>query len=206
MNGIACKLVDYMIKNEVILSQRKEEYIYSFEVLSGKILNYSTLFVLGYINQNIIHTLIFMITFLSLRGRTGGYHAAKESICYVSTILIYYFVSEISENFLPGNTEILLGTVIISSIAIFLFSPVNHPNLQLSKQEIQMCKSSSRWLVILIFIVVFIALWLDITPDYVPYMVAGMGMDSGLLILSKILKQEVPKDEGNKRKNFEEYC
>ncbi|MGN1313604.1 MAG: accessory gene regulator B family protein [Lachnospiraceae bacterium] len=206
MNSISCKFVDYLIENEILPLKMKEGYVYSFEVLFGKILNYSTLLVLGFINQNIIHTIFFMVAFLSLRGRTGGYHAPKKFLCYVWTIVIYYFVSEISEHLLFGNTEVLIGTVVISVIIIFLFSPVNHPNLELSKQEIQVCKSFSRWLAILISLIVFISVQLDIIPEYIPYSVAGMGMDAGLLILAKILKQEVPKDEKFERKNYERYC
>lgn len=206
MNWIACKFVDYLIESKIILSEQKEDYVYSFEVLLGKILNYSTLLILGYINQNIIQTLLFMVTFLSLRGWTGGYHASKESNCYLGTIVIYYFVSEIGEKLLSGNSIILVQTMVISIIVVFLFSPMNHPNLQLSRQEIQLCKRTSRWLVTLISVVVFFAICLDINSEYISYVVAGIGMDSGLLILSKILKQEVQKDESSERKNFKEYC
>lgn len=205
MNQLACKCVDYLIVNEIIPSDMREVYVYAFEVLFGKILNYGTLLILAYINHNIIPTLLFMMIFLSLRGRTGGYHASHPISCYLGTFIIYYSVSWVIAPFLHENIHILLWVFGISIIVIFLYAPINHPNLGLNKKEIQVCKSSSRWLSVLILVCVIISVWLEINSIYISYAAAGIGMDAGLLILAKILKQEVQKDEECERNNFKRY-
>lgn len=191
MNGLAQRFVDYLIENHITSPEMRQEHIYGFEVLFGKILNYGTLLLLSIIDHNIIGTLFFMISFFTLRGRTGGYHAPRASVCYLGSILIYICVSRVMAPFLSGNTYALLGIMGISVVIIFLTAPVNHPNLCLDEKEIQLCKSSSRRLAIVISLSVCLFVWLEAVPIYTAYVVAGMGMDAGLLIFAKIIKQEV---------------
>ena len=202
MTNLAHRLVDYLIENDITSSSMRDVHIYSFEVLFGKILNYGTLLLLAYVNRNIISTLFFMLTFFSLRGRTGGYHAPRATGCYIGTLFIYFTVSKIIVKFLVQNTYTLFGTVVISSIIIFFFAPLNHPNLKLDENEIQACKNYSRWLAVLISTIIFMSIWLDIIPTFIPYIAAGIGIDAGLLILGKILKQEVQKDEEIEEETF----
>ncbi len=191
MYHIAVNLTNYLINNNIVNLEMRDEYVYGFEILFGKIVNYGTLLFLAYINQNLIHTLFFMGTFFTLRGRTGGYHCKKELGCYLGTLIIYAVVTWFITPMLFRHTKLILAVMFISEIIIFAISPINHPNLRLSKDEIIQCKSASRWLTILIMICIFLFLWLDIIPDIIPYLVAGIGIDAGLLALAKILKQEV---------------
>lgn len=57
MHNMACSLTDYLILNGFIEGDKSEEYIYGFEVIFGKILNYGTLLVLACINHNLIPTM-----------------------------------------------------------------------------------------------------------------------------------------------------
>lgn len=205
MHYVASQLVDYLIEKEITSSDMREEHTYGFEVMIGKILNYGTLLLISCVNHNLICTLFFMVTFFSLRGRTGGYHSKNPWNCYVGTLIIYFLVSIVISPALIENVWMLVSVVGFSIISIFLFSPVNHPDLELDEEEVKLCRSSSRWLVMLISLCVFISIWLDIIPVYISYVVAGMGMDAGLLILAKGLKQEVKKNEKNKRKGFKSY-
>lgn len=52
MHYMAVNLTDFLIKNKIVNSEIKEEYIYGFEVLFGKIVNYGTLILLACINHN----------------------------------------------------------------------------------------------------------------------------------------------------------
>ena len=191
MHNMACCLTDYLILNGLIEGEKSEEYIYGFEVIFGKILNYGTLLVLACINHNLIPTMFFMASFFSLRSRTGGYHAKKPLNCYLGTFIIYIFVTKAAAPLIMSSHYFLYGVVVISGILIFAFSPVNHPNLDLDEEEIRQCRNSSRWLTILISICVLFFVWLDMSPVFLSYIVAGMGMDAGLLLLAKIIKQEV---------------
>lgn len=86
---------------------------------------------------------------------------------------------------------VYLCVVIVSVIIVFLFAPVNHPNLQLNDEEVRICKKSARRLIVGISIGAIILIKLNMISECVYYMIAGMGINTGLLLLAKILKQEV---------------
>lgn len=198
MHNMAIRLTDYLILNKITTEEMREEYIYGLEVFFGKILNYGTLILLALINKNLIPNILFMVSFFSLRGRTGGYHSKSPLNCYFGSIIIYTSITKFIVLVVLNNNYMLIVIMSVSATIIFLLAPINHPNLVLNKEEIKVCKSSSRWLVILIIMCAASAIWLGINPVYIAYVVIGMGMDAGLLIIAKILKQEVKNEETEK--------
>lgn len=195
MNQVANRFTEYLIVNGIANEGKREEQIYGIEVLLGKILNYGTIILLACVNDNFIPIIFFMMTFFSLRGRTGGFHCRSSRSCYLGTIAIYFFISKIITPIILMNSFLVPGIIGISGIIIYVIAPVNHPNLEMNKDEIITCRSSSRWLALLISISIMVFFMLKIIPVSVSYMVSGMGMDAGLLIVAKILKQEVKENE-----------
>ena len=199
MNKLIIKIVNYLIKCEVVSEDMREIHIYSVEVMLEKLLCYTTLLLLSWINHNILQTVVFIIVFFSLRNWTGGFHAKKYMYCYFGTVAIYFGVSRGMIPVMMTNRHMLLLIVATSIITIFLGAPVNHPNLQLSSEEIQICKKSARKLIIFISITVGVLIKLNIISEYVSYIVAGIGMDAGLLLIAKIFNQEVKNEEYEKK-------
>lgn len=185
------KFVDYLIINNITSEDMREMHLYNFEVMIGKILNYGTLLLLSWINNNILQTLAFMSVFFSLRSRNGGFHAKQFLHCYLGTIIIYFLTSNIMVPIMKTYKYVYLCVVIVSVIIVFLFAPVNHPNLQLNDEEVRICKKSARRLIVGISIGAIILIKLNMISECVYYMIAGMGINTGLLLLAKILKQEV---------------
>lgn len=206
MCKLISKFVDYLIINNITSIDMREMHIYSFEVMVGKILNYGTLLLLSWFNNNILQTLVFMIVFFSLRSRNGGFHAKKFLRCYFGTIVIYFCVLNTVVPAIKAYEYMYLYVVAVSVITVYFFAPVNHPNLQLNNDEIRLCKKSARRLIIGLSICVIVLIELNIILEYVYYMIAGMGINTGLLLIAKILKQEVREDEKNERKDTERCC
>lgn len=194
MHRISVCLTDYLVVNKIITDDVREDHIYGFEVLLGKAINYTTLFLLAYINGNFVQTLLFMITFFPLRARTGGYHCKKASTCYFGTFVIYMMVTKVITQLFIKNTNTMILTMFLSALIIYFFAPINHPDLGLDKEEMKQCRSSARWLIWLIVICVLVLWWLNIIPDKIVYVVAGVSVDAGLLITAKILRQEVKEE------------
>lgn len=191
MGRLVGKVTIYLIKNNYIDEDKREECVYGLEIILGKMLNYLTLLLFSVINKNLPETLIFMIVFFSLRKGTGGFHAKRMKNCYMATIGIYFAVVGVIVPVLE-NILFLKSTVTLCAIiTIFLLAPVNHPNLKLDLKEIKMCRNYSRILAVGIGVVIFTFLILKIIPVYISYAIAGVGMDAGLLIIAKIVRQEV---------------
>lgn len=193
MHTLARRFTNYLIGNDYINPDEQEEYIYGIEVILGKIINYFTLLLLAIINRKIIEMLVFMIVFFSLRKGTGGFHAKKARNCYIGTIIIYFMIIEFVVPVLVCDWILMEVVTLSAVIIIFLFAPVNHPNLNLDEKEIEACRIYSRYLSVVIGMVILISIMFKLILAYVPYIVAGIGTDAGLLIMAKLKKQEVER-------------
>lgn len=195
MHNIAVYLTDCLIQNEIAPDSRREEYVYGLEVMIGKIINYSTLLLIAIISGTLVPSIFFMITFFSLRGRTGGFHARTPLQCYIGTIIIYLLIIYVIAPLVEGKTWVYAGILVFSWLIIWMFAPVNHPDLDLDNQEIEECRKSARWLLLLITLCMAGAVALNVKAVCIAYWVVGIGMDTILVCIAKILRQEVRKDE-----------
>lgn len=202
MNILAEKITKYFIDNGITTEEMREANIYGVEIILGKILNYSTLIILALCNQNLIPIIFFMFVFFCLRGRTGGFHASRRINCYMGTIIMFFLVAKVVAPLINLNSGLMVLIVLISNVVIFLFAPINHPNLELSSEEIIICKNTSRWMVILFSNIAIMLKGLGIIPECMSYMVAGIGVDAGLLIFAKI-KNRRKQYEWVTKENFE---
>lgn len=195
MNTLAEYLTKSLIKNNIVGEEQREEYIYGFQLLLGKTLNYTTLLLVSLYFKVLVPGIVFMMVFLPLRGRTGGYHAKTSMWCYAATVVSYLVMIQVVAPVIQRRGYLYILIVVISVIVVFIFAPVNHPNLQLDRQEIQTCRQSSRWLVILITGCIWIAYAMQVKPICTTYAVMGLGMDAVLILMAKMTKQEVKESE-----------
>lgn len=93
-----------------------------------------------------------------------------------------------------------ISVVLISIIIIVPLAPLNHPNWNLDADEVKLCKKSVVKRLSIISFVVIVSVIFGWVQAYIPYITMGIGLDAGALLLGKILKQEVTKDE---EENFE---
>lgn len=191
MHQIASRFTKYLIVKGIVNEDIMDEHIYGIEIMLGKMINHGTIILMACIDNNLIPTLFFMVSFLLLRGRTGGFHCRNAFHCYCGTILIYIFVSKIFTRIILVYRFLVPSIIVISGIIIFTIAPINHPNLELNDEEIRLSRRLSRKLSLIISISALTVFQLRIIPIYTSYIVAGLGTDAGLLIIAKILKQEV---------------
>lgn len=191
MNTLANYLTRCLIANDIVEKEQEEEYVYGFQKLLGKILNYTTLLLLSIHNKVLVPGMILMFVFFSLRERTGGYHAKTPLRCYLGTVVSYFLMIRILIPAIMGKHFTYTTIVVISILVVFIFAPVNHPNLLLDRQEIEVCRQSSRWLVLMVAGGIWIACVLQAKEICVAYAVVGLGLDAVLILMAKIAGQEV---------------
>ena len=85
----------------------------------------------------------------------------------------------------------MYGMLLLSVLAIEVIGTVNHPNIDMSKGELQENKKSARLLVLMEAAVIVLLIVLEINQLYVSYMSIAIILCSFLMCLAKILKQEV---------------
>lgn len=84
----------------------------------------------------------FYISFYLLRSRTNGFHAKSLKGCFVLSILtVIFFLGILPRIWNKAVTIILL---IVSIISILILAPYNHPNMDLSSEELVECARSAK--------------------------------------------------------------
>ena len=85
----------------------------------------------------------------------------------------------------------MYGMLLLAVLVIEVIGTVNHPNIDMSKGELQENKKSARLLVLMETAVIVLLIVLEINQLYVSYMSIAIILCSFLMCLAKILKQEV---------------
>lgn len=184
------KLVTQMEERKIIEKSNSDYYEYVLLVLTEHLIGVVTMLIIGMFFKQFIPTVIFLIFFLSLRKRTGGYHADKFWQCYFATIITYIGIIKIAA-VLSEKTYFMYGMLLLAVLVIEVIGTVNHPNIDMSKGELQENKKSTRLLVLMETAVIVLLIVLEINQLYVNYMSIAIILCSFLMCLAKILKQEV---------------
>lgn len=74
---IVMQLVTQMEERKIIEKSSRDYYEYVLITLAEHIIAVGTMLIIGMLFNQFITTIIFLVFFLSLRKRTGGYHADK---------------------------------------------------------------------------------------------------------------------------------
>ena len=82
-------IVGQMEKEHLIMPQEKDDYIYAYEVICEKVISLGTIVILGMLLDNLVNTVLYMLFFLTLRKRTGGFHMPTFFKCYIGSVILY---------------------------------------------------------------------------------------------------------------------
>lgn len=114
-----------------------DSYAYGFEILLISIINWGSILIIMLITKTIPQTLIYMITVLSLRHHSGGYHAKTHYLCSIITIGTYIlFLIVIS--FVPENILVFLSAAsfAVSIVPLMVIAPIEHENNPVSAKDL----------------------------------------------------------------------
>ena len=190
MERIILYITNIMIEQDIIHSHEKEWCQYILEKWLLEICGYSLIILAGFINKCIIETLIFMITFLSMRKRTGGYHTERACTCMALSFMITCSLPA-GLKYIQQMSDISKFIILLFiSLIIYLFAPINHPNMNMSVEEIKGNKilAYRNYLVF-----VFAILFSDVFGAHKVSnsIIYGLILSSISILIAKILKQEV---------------
>ncbi|MBA4689087.1 MAG: accessory gene regulator B family protein [Candidatus Galacturonibacter soehngenii] len=187
---IAKELTFKMISSELIKAEKEDYYIYAIVSIFEKIIVFGTILVIGIANKIILPTLVFWVGFMGLRKRTNGFHAKKFYMCYIGTIIIYCMVIVI-EPFLTNYKYLMYTVVILAASIIVVIGVINHPNMDLTKEEFVDSKRASRWFVLLEICILGMLIMLKVEQIYISYYSMGIIICAILMCIAKVTKQEI---------------
>lgn len=190
IEAAANKIVEQMEKENLLIYNMKEHYVYAFIVVIEKWITVLTIILISLFFNKFIPSVIFLIFFFSLRKRTGGYHAKKFWECYIQTIATYIVILYTTPMLLQ-HQNIMYGVLIVSIFLIWSTGTVNHPNIGMDNYELQASKKMVRYILIIESIIIYIFYILDIYHLWISYMSSAVILCAILLCTAKFIRQEV---------------
>lgn len=183
-------IVNQMEEERIIQPEMKEHYRYALIVIMEKWIIIISVMCLGIVFRKTILVMLFLFFFLTLRKRTGGYHANSFAQCYIGTLLICIGVIHICP-ILVNHMSLVYMMLGCSVVAITLIGTVNHPDLALEYIELEEEKQSARFVLGLEGIILISIITLDMSKLCICYIAVAIILCAILLCLAKILRQEV---------------
>lgn len=187
---VVLNLVNQMEAKKMIEESSREYYEYALVIMAERIIAVGTMLIIGMIFKQVLQTVAFLIFFLSLRKRTGGYHADKFWQCYLLTIMSYIGAVQMA-SVLSENPHIMYALLLLAVLVVEVVGTVNHPNIDLDENELRETKKTARLLVLIETGVIIVLAVLKMNQLYVSYMSIAIILCSSLMCLAKIIKQEV---------------
>lgn len=187
---MALKVVNQMEMQKIISKSNCEYYEYALIVTVEHVVAVGTMLLLGLLFRQFLHTICFVISFLTLRKRTGGFHADKFWQCYLETVIVYVAVIY-SVPILCEQPIIMYGILLLAILLIYIMGTINHPNLDLDRSELQESKKAARLTVLMEAMIIAILVYLKADILYIGYMSMAVILCAFLMCLAKIIKQEV---------------
>lgn len=199
---IAANMAGQMTEEKLIVKEQEEYYIYAIVTHIEQFITVATIFLISLFIDEFVPTLFFLLFFLALRKRTGGYHFKSFKWCYIGTVATYIAVINLN-TIIVNYPHILLIALLVSISIIGLVGTVNHPNIHMNIEELTESKKAARILVLLEGGVIYFLYIMDADLVCISSMSCAVILCAVLLCVAKIVKQEVNGNEGDEQTDIE---
>lgn len=131
-NKLAKYISHKFVKMKIIQPEFEEVYVYGLELLLSFLIGTFIILLIGIAANKVIHTIIFLLIFISLRRFTGGHHATSHLRCKLWTIGSYVAVLILSVT-CNISSWAYLPLEVLGNIIIFRFGPIENIYKPLTK-------------------------------------------------------------------------
>ena len=187
---MALKIINQMENEKIISKSSCEYYEYAVIGMIEHAITVGTMLILGLIFRQFLPTVCFIVFFLSLRKRTGGFHAEKFWQCYLGTVIIFSIVIQ-TVPMLCETPAVMCAMLFPAAALICIMGTINHPNIDMNKSELQESKKAARLIVLMEVMIIAVLIYLKVDILYIGYMSVAVILCAFLMCLAKIIKQEV---------------
>lgn len=190
MNTVAKRIVKEMLSENIIVAEEAELYEYSCIVWLEKIIVYGIWATIAIVMNATFESFVFLITFITIRRYSGGFHMNSFWSCLISSVFVEVFLIII---IIPSHGEFFpyfscvtaLATVIILSIGA-----INCENMHWTDCELSKMKRSSRAAVGRIVVVALVFVYMDIPIGNIIAIFYGIVL-SCILLLIEYVRQNI---------------
>ena len=199
MKAIAEKITLYLVQNNYIESSKQKWCVYFLQKKMLTACSSIMFLIIGFFNNHLFETILFVWSFTSLRKRTGGFHLKSAFLCLIMSSLIVLLLPQFLSYIYLLNKYTVVLLLTVCCFVICVYSPVNHPNIHFNNEEMQKNKQyaiKTLFFIISGIIVLTVVKQLSLANS----IVLAVLYDAVFIIIAKITGQEV-KNNGYERKN-----
>lgn len=198
MESVYSNILDLMVTKGYISKENQDLYLYAMKVLFRGIINMTALFVTGVALGLLKESIFMFLSFFVLRKFAGGLHSDKYITCFVSSLFISISGLLLIKNAWFVSKNIFTIIMLVSASLIVVFSPVKHPNKEISNKEEKIYKVFSSVLSVAICGLSILLIFNEFGVETGYSLGTGLITSSLLMIagkfkLSKKLKEEKGK-------------
>ena len=145
MEQLAEIITNKLTSRQFIDAEKREIYCYGLKLLLADIINFTIIIASGILLNRFLSSVVFLITFCSVRKYSGGFHAKTFWLCRLTMFLTFFSVICAAEIIGSSEYSVPLKKKIkdFSNVMIIILTPQNYPNKQFSaeKKKMQTCSS-----------------------------------------------------------------
>jgi len=152
------------ITQEIISTEDREVYEYSFEILFSTVLSLIAVAVIAILSKTVYYTVLYLAGFIPLRLFAGGYHAKNHFRCFIA-LMIVYFAFTFTLFIIPVEyfiIVIIMGSL-LSTLLVFLVAPSEEKKRPFTRKEAVRFRRVSR--ISIIVYVTLIGILAAVIPD-----------------------------------------
>lgn len=185
--------IEYILISKNIQIDDSELFHYGLKKLLSNILIFTLVILISMFFHIMIPSLLFLVTLLFLRSKTGGFHFETAQICFTFSILLPIMTVILFDKIDSSRLLVLLICIVCSLLTI-LFSPINHPNKGLDDNDIKFFKKKTVTSIIILYCVILL-LELISRHDFSRYIQLGIIVNF-ISMAFALIKNNVKIDKG----------
>lgn len=100
-----------------------EIYVYGFELLLSSLIETGAIILIGCLFGKFLETILFLLSFSSIRFFSGGYHAKSYLRCFIVTLISYFLILLMTDTLSylsPNYIALIAFAIIIYSLILFI--------------------------------------------------------------------------------------
>lgn len=190
LERISEKAATKMASCHVIMDEEVYLYSYGIQVLILAGLGLLEFLLIGIIFRRVIEVFLFYASFSLLRKHSNGFHAKNVISCSIVSGIVLITVI-LMEQITIRNIWIYGFVVIGLSVIGLLIGSINHPNLDMSREELDRAKRITRLSILFELLLILLLLLCKVKTKWIYYVSSGMVTDIIMILIAIFTRKEV---------------
>jgi accessory gene regulator B len=184
LNRIVKKISLSFCNNNIINKEDIEIYEYGLEILILTVFEVVSIILISMFLNKLLMTLLFILSFCSLRMFAGGYHAKTSIHCYLEFLSVYIVYLILQHLPLP-LAVIPIAISAISELIVLLYAPIDNENKRLSTENTKRCRLIS---ILVVSVGTLAVVILSLTKSNFTYCISLGQLAAAILLLAVKIK------------------